>query len=52
MEGEVRPEGHEDRSRQAEVMDTKAWKWGGEGRGAALLDLSRDRENRTARSMA
>ena len=52
MEGEVKSGGHEDRSLQAEVTDTKAWRWGGEGWGAARLDLSSDRENRTARSMA
>lgn len=47
----MKSRGHEDRSLQAEVTDPKAWTWVGEGRGAALLDLSRDRENRTARSM-
>lgn len=52
MEGEVKSGGHEDKSLQAEVTDTKAWRWGGKERGAALLDLSGDRENRTARSMA
>lgn len=52
MEGEEKSGGHEDKSLQAEVTDIKAWRWGGEERGAALLDLSGDRENRTARSMA
>ena len=33
MEGEVKSGGHEDKSLQAEVTDTKAWRWGGKERG-------------------